>query len=95
MKLIETHISATTIHVWLADDPELQKAKEWMEVEVALSSFPRSLKAQSLMEIQCSVLGHVQAAIQAELQQLTMSEDRPTSRPRARKAGRLVGHSAS
>jgi hypothetical protein len=36
MKLIETTVSETTVHLQLADDADLERATEWFEFEVPL-----------------------------------------------------------
>ena len=37
MKLIETTISETTVHMTIADDADPEKAAEWLEFEVPLA----------------------------------------------------------
>ena len=38
MKIIETRVTVSAIHIWLANDPELHNATEWLEVELPLAS---------------------------------------------------------
>ena len=37
MRVIETRVTGATIQIWLANDPDLRNATEWLEVELPVS----------------------------------------------------------
>ena len=70
MKIIETRVTATTIHMWLANDPELQNATEWLEVELPLHSLVLAQEGKSLDDFRRAVLSTIRNAVESELDQL-------------------------
>lgn len=94
MRVIETRVTGATIQIWLANDPDLRNATEWLEVELQLSSFPLPLAARPLVEIQRSVLGYLRAAIDTELRSLKVTDTHVETRLCTKKRRRMVGDRA-
>jgi hypothetical protein len=74
MKLIETTISETTIRMQYADDPDPEKAQEWLDFQVPLPSLmlPRSevlgeTRERTLRQVRLAALRYVQDVIAAEI----------------------------
>ena len=38
MKIIETRVTVSAIHLWLANDSELHNATAWLELELSLEN---------------------------------------------------------
>ena len=83
MKLIETTVSATTVHMQLADLADIEKASEWLEFEVPVA--PLMLDQHNplgdptkrhLATVQRAALRYVQDAIAEETQRLAALIDR-------------------
>ena len=70
MKIIETRVTSTTIHMWLANDPELQNATEWLEVELPINSLARTEGRHALVDLRLEVLRTIRNAVDHELEQL-------------------------
>jgi len=70
MKIIETRVTATTIHMWLANDPELQNATEWMEIELPLHSLVPNQGEKSLDEFRRAILITIRNVVESELDRL-------------------------
>jgi hypothetical protein len=79
MKLIETTVSETTVHMQLADNAELDKAAEWLEFEVPVSKLKMAdghtpmgdPTAKRLVTIQLASLHVARDAIDEEIQRLS------------------------
>jgi hypothetical protein len=83
MKLIETTVSETTVHMQLADDAQLEKAVEWLEFEVPIAPLmldqnnPLGDPAKRhLAIVQRAALRYVRDAIAEESQRLSTLIDR-------------------
>ena len=77
MKIVETRVNAGTIHLWLADDPELQNATQWLEVELPIESLGLSEGRHSLVELRRAVLITIRNAVDDELDRLAGASRRP------------------
>jgi len=77
MKIVETRVNGSTIHLWLADDPELQNATQWLEVELPIESLGLSEGRHSLVELRRAVLRTIRNAVDEELDRLAGSSRRP------------------
>lgn len=69
MKIIETHVTPTTIHMWLANDPELH-ATEWLEVELPIHSLVLTEGRHALGDLRRAVLRTIRDAVDNELDRL-------------------------
>jgi hypothetical protein len=83
MKLIETTLSETSVHLQLADDADLEKATEWLEFEVPLAPLMidelnklGNPATRHLSTIQVAALRYVRDAIVDETQRLARLLDR-------------------
>ena len=70
MKIIETHVTPTTIHMWLANDPELHNATDWQEVELPIHSLVLAEGRHALGDLRRAVLRTIRDAIDNELDRL-------------------------
>jgi hypothetical protein len=77
MKIVETRVNGSTIHLWLADDPELQNATQWLEVELPMDCLGLSEGRHSLVELRRAVLRAIRNAVDEELDRLAGSSRRP------------------
>jgi hypothetical protein len=82
MKVIETTVSETTVHMQLADDPDLEKAAAWIEFEVPLE--PLMIDnlnklgrpgRRVLAVIQVAALHHARTAINDQIHALSTRDD--------------------
>jgi hypothetical protein len=79
MKLIETTVSETTVHMQLADDNDPEKAAEWLELEMPVSKLKMAdgqtpmgdPTTKRLVTIQLATLHVAQDAIGEEIQRLS------------------------
>jgi hypothetical protein len=84
MKLIETTVSETTVHMQFADDADHERATEWLDFQVPLAGLvvdaeenPLGDPAQRrLATIQRAALHHALIAITAEIARLAVLADR-------------------
>ena len=84
MKLIETTISTTTVHMQMADDADPERAAEWLEFQVPLQGLVIDAEENKLGDpairrlatIQRAALHHVLGAITAEIARLAVLADR-------------------
>ena len=84
MKLIETTVSETTVHLQLADDADLERATEWFEFEVPLEGLVIDAEENPLGDpakrrlatIQRAALHRVLVAVTAEIARLAILADR-------------------
>ena len=70
MKIIETRVTSTTIHMWLANDPELHNATEWLEVELPIHSLVLTEGRHALVDLRLAVLRTIRDSVENELEQL-------------------------
>jgi len=81
MKIIETRVTSTTIHMWLANDPELHNATEWLEVELPIHSLVLTKGRHALGDLRRAVLRTIREAVDSELDRLgTQASRRVTVR---------------
>jgi hypothetical protein len=80
VKLVETKISETSIHMRYADDPDAAKASIWIDFQLPLASLKNQHnqnellgdpESQFLAEIRLAALRHVRDAIGGETQRLS------------------------
>lgn len=78
MKLIETNISARSVRMQFANDPNPGMATEWLEFEAPLdllkaadSSSFGDPTSRPLVTVQLSLLHHMRLAIEGEIQRLS------------------------
>ena len=84
MKLIETTVSETSVHMQLGDDADPERASEWLEFEVPLAGLVVDAEKnplggpeeRPLAIIQRAALHHAQGAISAEIARLAVLADR-------------------
>ena len=84
MKLIETTVSETTVHMQFADDADPERASEWLDFQVPLAGLVADAEENPLGDpaerrlatIQRAALHHVQVAITAEIARLAILADR-------------------
>lgn len=75
MKVIETRVTLSAIHIWLANDSELHNATEWAEVELPLESLELA-KRHSLANARLAALTVIRNAVDKELDRLGASTRR-------------------
>ena len=75
MKIVETRVTEASIHMWLANDPELHNATEWLEVELPLESLEVSDR-HSLADARRAALTVVRNVVDRELDRLGASTRR-------------------
>lgn len=87
MKIIETRVTVSAIHIWLANDPELHNATEWLEVELPLESLELA-EGHSVAHARRAALTVIRRAIDKELDRLGTSTRRRSLPILARQAQR-------
>jgi hypothetical protein len=84
MKLIETTVSETSIHMQIADDADPERATEWLEFKVPLGGLVIDAEENPLGDpatrrlaiIQRAALHHARVAISDEIARLAILADR-------------------
>ena len=84
MKLIETTVSETTVHLQLANDADLERATEWFEFKVPLEGLVIDAEENPLGDpakrrlatIQRAALHRVLVAVTVEIARLAILSDR-------------------
>ena len=90
MKIIETRVTVSAIHLWLANDSELHNATAWLELELPLESLDLA-ERHSVADARRAALTVIRGALDKELDRLGASTRRrpppgldspsPTTRP--------------
>lgn len=76
IKVLETRVTGKTIHIWLADDPELHKATAWLEAELPLAILGLSQGHHPLDDLRRAMLRTIRIAIEGELDRLAKPSKR-------------------
>lgn len=76
IKVLETRVTGKTVHIWLADDPELHKAMGWLEAELPLASLGLSPGQHPPHELRRAILRTIRNAVESELDRLAVPSKR-------------------
>lgn len=77
MKIIETRLTVSAIHLWLANDRELHNATAWLEVELPLESLELA-ERHSVGDARQAALKIIRLAVDKELDRIgTPTRRRP------------------
>ena len=76
MKIIETRVTVSAIHLWLANDSELHNATAWLELELPLENLDLA-ERHSVADARLAALTLIRRAVDKELERLGASTRRP------------------